>query len=64
MKTTRKNFEDMPRFFMALAKERNQRIIVNEDGVQFEDIGTPINWWKYISIALAIVVITVLIVVL
>lgn len=61
MKTTKKQFEDMPRFFMALAKERNQRIIVNEDGVQFEDIGEPINWWKYICIGVVIGSLTALI---
>lgn len=26
------------------AKENNKRIIVNEDGVDFEDLGEPINY--------------------
>ena len=62
--TTKEEFEKMPRFFMTLAKEKNQPIIVNEDGVQYEDIGTPINWVKYIFIGALIVSLIVLIAVL
>lgn len=36
--------QNIPQDLLDWAKENNHRIIVNEDGIDFEDMGQPINW--------------------
>jgi len=36
------------------AKANNKRIIVNEDGINYEDMGKPINWSNIICYSILI----------
>jgi hypothetical protein len=46
--------QHIPQEIIDSAKANNQRIIVNENGIEFEDIGQPLNWSNIICYSIII----------
>jgi hypothetical protein len=44
----------IPQEIIQWARENNQRIVVNEDGITFEDMGKPINWSNIICYSILV----------
>jgi len=46
--------QHIPQEIIDSAKANNQRIIVNEDGINLEDMGQPVNWSNIICYSILI----------
>jgi len=46
--------QHIPQEIIDLAKANNQRIVVNENGIEFEDMGKPVNWSNIICYSIII----------
>ena len=46
--------QHIPQEVIDWAKANNQRIVVNENGIEFEDMGKPVNWSNIICYSIII----------
>lgn len=46
--------QHIPQEIIDWARANNQRIVVNENGIEFEDMGKPINWSNIICYSIII----------
>ena len=46
--------QHIPQEIIDWAKANNQRIVVNENGIEFEDMGKPVNWSNIICYSIII----------